>query len=257
VTGVPAPPIDSIVAFPGFDIANFPGMAAMNAWKYPSSPFRWTGYYLPAPCHRDTTWAGQYGSLAASGWGVAAIYVGQQDWTQIPADRAPLLTRASQSVATGELVTCSASLLSTAQGQSEASDAIARMRADGFPDKSTVFLDVEFVNAVTPALLDYYRAWIGGVLADGHYVPGVYAAKSNAQTLYDAAVAVYRSIGRSDAPPFWIASSTNFALSRRPSDVGLSYAQLWQGGFDVKQSYNGVSLVVDMDVANKQSPSAP
>jgi len=39
-------------------------------------------------------------------------------------------------------------------------------------------------------LLEYYRAWIGGVLQDGRYQPGVYAAKSNATILYDAAVTV-------------------------------------------------------------------
>jgi hypothetical protein len=222
---------------------------------YPASPYHWAGYYLPAPCHRDITWSGKRTMLQAMGWGLAAIYVGQQDWSQIPANVAPLSSRAA-SIATFEnQAVCSASLLSAAQGTAEAADAIARMRADGFPDRSVIFLDVEYVTTVQPALIEYFRAWIAGVLADGHYRPGVYAAKSNAPKLYEAALLEYR--GSSDVPPFWIASSTNFTMAKKPSDVGLSYAQLWQGLFDISQTFNGVKLLVDVDVASQASPSAP
>jgi len=251
------PPSDSAISFPGFDISQFPGILAMDAWKFPASPFPWSGYYLYAPCHRDSTWTGQYRALTSAGWGLAAIYVGQQDWTQIPADLAPLDVRASRSVAAERFVTCSTSLLSKAQGLAEAADAAAKLRDDGFPDRSVVFLDVEYVTSVTPALLDYYGAWVAGILQDGHYTPGVYAAKANAQVLYDSAVALYRAAGRGDAPPFWIASSVNFSTSRVPADVGFSFAQLWQGLFDVQESYNGVTLTVDVDIAAKASPSAP
>ena len=266
-TGPPPVRADSIVAFPGFDIGVYPGDAALRAWKYPTSPYRWVGYYFLAPCHRDGTWMGTYASVTTIGWGVAAIYVGQQDWTQIPSAVAtarasaasavpprlmPNLARGGQSTL---LVTCSATLLSTAQGSSEATDAIAKARGEGFPDQSVIFLDIEYVTNVTPALLDYYRAWVGGLLTDGHYRPGVYAAKSNAQTLYQAALDLYRAAGRTDTPPFWIASSVGFNLSRRPADVGFDFAQLWQGAFDVTQSWGGISLTIDVDLANKQSPS--
>src|SRR5689334_14208594 len=72
------------VAFPGFDTGIYPGDAAMTAWRYPASPYYWAGYYLPAPCHRDVTWTSKYSTLTSMGWGLAALYVGQQDWTQIP-----------------------------------------------------------------------------------------------------------------------------------------------------------------------------
>lgn len=258
----PVNPIDtsaSTGSVPGFDTSLYPGDAAMRSWLYPASPYRWTGYYLAAPCHRDITWTGKYSTLATMGWGTTAIYVGQQDWTQIPG---PALNRAvdpeSPAGATvGQLATCSASLLSAQQGLDEAADAAAKMRADGFPDRSVVFLDVEFVTSVTPALLDYYRAWIRGVLQDGRYLPGVYAAKSNAVTLYNAALELYRAGGRTDAPPFWIASSSGFTMTAKPAAVGLEFAKLWQGMFDVTQSWNGVSLQIDVDVASTRSPSAP
>jgi len=247
-------PPSSTTSFAGFDIGVYPGDAAMRAWMRPSSPYFWVGYYLAAPCHRDTTFTGKYTTLTAMGWGVTAIYVGQQDWTQIPTP--PPKQPARASIASSAAV-CSASLLSVNQGLIEAADAVQKMNADNFLTSSTVFLDVEFVTTVTPALLDYYRAWIRGVLTDGRYIPGVYAAKSNATTLYNAAVAEYRAAGRSDTPPFWIASSAGFSTAAHPTDVGLDFATAWQGMFDVKQSFGGVTLTIDVNVASSKSPSAP
>lgn len=246
VTGPPiTPPPTNTAAFAGFDIANYPGDAALEAWKYPASPYRWIGYYLPAPCHRETSWSGKLSTLNSIGWGVAAIYVGQQDWSNMSAD----VTRLESQV------TCSAALLSTDQGTAEAADAVAKLKADGFPDGTIVFLDIEPVVTISQPLLDYYRAWVSGVLADGHYKPGVYAVKSNAPTLYNTSIVDLH--GARFTPPFWIASSAGFSMDRQPSDVGLSFAQLWQGMFDVPQSFNGVTLTIDVDIASKTSPSAP
>jgi hypothetical protein len=195
------------------------------------------------------------------GWGITAIYVGQQDWTQIPApppnhavdpESAPSAARSA-----GAAAVCSASLLSSDQGTSEAADAVAKLLADGFPSQSVVFLDVEYVTTVTPALLDYYHAWIRGMLTDGRFVPGVYAAKSNATTLYNAAVDEFRRAGRTDLPAFWIASSVGFTTGSKPTAVGLDFATMWQGMFDVTQSWASVTLTVDINVSNTKSPSAP
>jgi hypothetical protein len=144
-------PPATVTVFPGFDTSVYPGDAALSAWRYPSSPYYWTGYYLPAPCHRDVTWTNKYSTLHGMGWGIAAIYVGQQDWTQIPQSlvgRGASESRATESGAL-ELAVCSASLLSAEQGTSEAADAVSRLKSDGFPDGSIVFLDVEFVTSVT------------------------------------------------------------------------------------------------------------
>ena len=56
-----------------------------------------------------------------------------------------------------------------------APDAVAKMRADGFPSGSTIFLDIERVNTVSPALLAYYRAWMAAiVLNQGRYGASVH-----------------------------------------------------------------------------------
>ena len=264
--GATPPTNNTPAAFPGFDTSVYPGDAAMTAWRYPASPYYWAGYYLAAPCHRDATWTGKRSTLTAMGWGLAALYVGQQDWTQIP--QAVVVRGARETVAAAEssggesarsqqLATCSASLLTADQGTAEAADAVAKLKADGFPDGSTVFLDVEYVSFVTPPLLEYYRAWITGILKDGHYKPGIYAAKFNATTLRVAALDAYKAAGSTADPAFWIASSSGFSIMQPPTAVGLDYAKLWQGGYDLTQTYGGATLFIDANVAAVKSPSAP
>ena len=59
----------------------------MKAWKEtPGSPYKWVGYYLPAPCHNDESWVGKRDTLQQLGWGVAIVYVGQQTWGKTPRD---------------------------------------------------------------------------------------------------------------------------------------------------------------------------
>ncbi|HEV8235466.1 MAG TPA: glycoside hydrolase domain-containing protein [Gemmatimonadaceae bacterium] len=236
----------------------------LTAWRFPTSPYHWVGYYLAAPCHRDASWMGHYSTVTSLGWGTAVLYVGQQDWSAIPdiiaisrrAAANPVLDRSVQPSLTSA-VTCSASLLSTAQGAAEASDGAAKAAGDGVPVGSAIFLDVEFVTSVSSALVDYVSGWIAGLLADGRFKPAIYCAKSNAAAVYAAATAAYAAAGRHDAPPFWIASSTGFAITSAPTNVGLAYATVWQGLFDVSLSWGGMSATIDVDVASTPSPSSP
>jgi len=234
---------------PGFDTRAYPGDSAMRAWRYPSSPYRWVGYYLAAPCHRDSSFTGKYASIARMGWGVAAIYVGQQDFPQMPAARPAAATNAPTTP-----IICSSTLLSAAQGTSEALDAVAKLRADGFPAGSTVFLDVEQVTAVSPALTNYVRAWVAGVLRDGRYRPGVYAAKPNIPELVAAASAEFNAATKGGAPRVWVSSGDGFSLDSLPSAAGFDYAAIWQGTFGASETWNGVTLTIDANVATSKTP---
>ena len=257
------PPL-TYAGHPGFDIAAYPGDSTLTRWRSPASPYQWVGYYLTAPCHRDASWMGQYQKVTAMGWGTAVIYVGQQDWSVIP-DRIPLSDRLAPSAvlrpsiepAASAAVACSASLLSVAQGTAEAADAVAKTAGEGVPPGSAIFLDVEYVTTVQPALLQYVSAWIAGVLADGRFRPAIYCAKSNADAIYAAATAAYSAAGGVGTPRFWIASSSGFAITSAPQSVGLAYASVWQGLFDVSESWGGVAARIDVDVASTPSPSAP
>src|SRR6516225_9358283 len=69
----------------GFDTHTYPGTAVMKAWKQtPGSPYKWVGFYLPAPCHSDTSWVGKRDTIQRLGWGIAIVYVGQQTWGKTP-----------------------------------------------------------------------------------------------------------------------------------------------------------------------------
>ena len=260
-------PDPGYAGYPGFDIAVYPGDAALTAWRFPTSPYHWVGLYLAAPCHRDATWEPQYNKVTSLGWGTAVVYVGQQDWSAIPdiIPTSPTSLRAVRTTtfdtSTGPAaltaVTCSASLLTSDQGKLEASDAVTRASGAGIPNGSAIFLDIEYVTSVSPALLTYMSAWIAGVLSDGRFRPAIYCAKSNAETLYAAATTAYAAAQHHDSPPFWIASSSGFTIASAPTAVGFTYATAWQGLFDISQSWGGVSLTIDVDVANSASPSAP
>src|SRR6476620_2076069 len=67
-TPAPAGPVKPVRAgHPGFDTNVYPGDAMMRAWR-DASPYEWVGYYLPAPCHRDASWAGKREALIGMGW---------------------------------------------------------------------------------------------------------------------------------------------------------------------------------------------
>jgi hypothetical protein len=238
--------------FPGFDARFYPGDSVMRAWLHPSSPYRWVGYYLPAPCHRDSSFVNKYATLAKMGWGTAAIYAGQQDFSQMSSTRAADVNKPPS-----QPIICSATLLTAAQGTAEAGDAAAKMAADGFPKRSAVFLDVELVTVVTPALLDYVGAWVAGVLRDGRYRPGIYTAKPNMPALYSLATAAYRKARVKGAPAAWVSTADGFSLNSAPAGAGLRYATIWQGVFSESQTWNGATLIVDVNVAKTRSPGKP
>ena len=70
----------------GFDTYSYPGDEVMSAWAQEDVPYHWVGYYLSAPCHRDSSWVGKRQRLTDIGWGLAVIYVGQQTWAREPRD---------------------------------------------------------------------------------------------------------------------------------------------------------------------------
>jgi len=259
---VPAAPsgANAAGAFPGFDTGIYPGDDALRTWRQ-ASPYVWVGYYLPAPCRRDVSWSGRRERLVEMGWGTAVIYLGQQDWAAMPGrapaarDTARTDSAANAPPAPSAPPACSAAHLSGARGTTEAADAAAKTAAEGFPAGTVVYLDVERVTTVSPALLEYVRGWIDGMLADGRFIPGIYAHRLNADALRDAARAVYAARGRAGEPPFWVTATGGFTLEQAPRGVGLDYANVWQGRLDVAETWGGVTLTVDANVADTRSPS--
>jgi hypothetical protein len=235
----------------GFDTHTYPGDPTMRAWKStPGAPYSWVGYYLPSPCHQDESWAGKRDSLQAMGWGVAIVYVGQQTWGKTPhkltvAQRAALHKRSD----------CSTDLVAADEGTANADDAIARTKAEGFGPGSVVFLDLERMETIPPAMRDYYSAWVKRMLADSTFRPGIYAHEHNAQSIFDDVSALYRAAGKDEEPRFWVAGGKGFDEGRAPQDVGYAFAGMWQGVIDVARSVANIKLPVDVNVGSWASPS--
>jgi hypothetical protein len=237
----------------------------MRAWVRPNSPYYWVGFYLPAPCHRDTSWVGRRQSLTATGWGIAVLYVGQQTWEGQP-DRAPAAdttrpvtgdTLRTPAAAAQRNIVCSRTLLTAAQGTAEANDAIAKVEAEGFARGTHIFLDLERMTTIPSAMRDYYQAWVTRVLADGRFRPAIYAHQRNAAEIYADVRAAFDAAGVRDAPSFWVSSpTTTFSLASSPTDVGFAFARVWQGVVHGPETWNGVTLTIDANVSDSPSPSA-
>ena len=256
---VTAPVPSARASYPGFDTSIYPGDAAMSAWKS-GSPYVWSGYYLQAPCHKDATWSGKRALISSMGWGIAVIYVGQQTFDGVPNILATNRIGAVDSPdaigrATAPTATCSRTLLSREQGIIDADDAVAKTQAEGFAPRTVIFLDLEHMDVVTAAMESYYRAWAERVLADGRYRPGVYVHKYNAPTVYAGYTTVFQAAGVAGPPRFWLASTSGFSIDKKPSDVGYSFANVWQGILDTDQTWSGVNLHIDVDIADRPSPS--
>jgi len=239
-------------SFLGFDTHSYPGDRAMRRWK-DASPYAWVGYYLPAaPCHASTSWAGRRETLDEMGWGMAVIYVGQQTWDGVAA---PSVSHARRQLA-AEGRACHKSFVTAERGNAEAEDAVATTEAEGFARGTVIFLDVEYMDRTHQRMVDYARAWVREVLADGRYRPGVYVHTRNAETLYAMVRDEYAAAGLDEEPPFWVAGGERFAPSKKPQQVGHAFASLWQGVLDVHQTWGGVRLPIDVNVAAVPSPSS-
>ncbi len=229
---------------PGFDTHTYPGDAAMRTWLA-ESPYRWVGYYLPAPCYTGTSWVGTRPRLASMGWGTAPIFVGEQDWSVIqPGD----------TTVAEEGARCTTQNLTPAQGTLDAAAADSLLDAEGFVPGTPVFLDVERMERVTGAMESYVLAWFREMLRRGRYTPALYAHERNVTSLYEAARSAFAEAGRSDAPFLWVARAGDFAVTRRPADSGILSASIWQGLFDTDETWGGVTLRVDANVALSSVP---
>lgn len=232
----------------GFDTSIYPGDSTMRAWRHPASPYRWVGYYLQSPCRRDSSWNGTRERLENMGWGIAVLYVGQQAWAGSGLREDTLRTAP---------VNCSRSLLTEARGIADADDAISRAMVDGFPTGTAIFLDVERMSAIPDSMTQYYSAWLRRVWSSGRYSAGLYVHRANALEIRAQVESIRASYPGAGSVRWWIAGGTGFSIDRAPTDVGFAFADIWQGFHNVRETWNGVTLNIDANVASRRSPSAP
>jgi hypothetical protein len=219
--------------YAGFDSYAFPGSAQMR-WLRANTNLCWCGYYLGgAPSHPDRGWMGQRQALAASGWGIAPVFVGQ------------------------EIAGPGSHRMSASQGAADALLACALMRQEGFADNSTLYLDLEDGPPLGAVRAGYVANWIDGVVQGG-YAPGVYASHYLASAVHalraEARVWAY-AVATTEPHPV---PGTNFP-DPHPAGSGYAGAYAWQLAQNCRLSLPGAplaSMVVDLDTAVTADPSA-
>ena len=233
---VTQPIVTPAPAFAGFDTSVYPGDQEMTTWKQ-SSPYDFVAYYLKAPCHHNPSWMGHRAALIGMGWNLLPVYVGQQ------------VAGASH---------CTSGILTAAQGEADADDAATKMTSEGFSPGTFVYLDAERTETFSSALGDYITAWIAE-LSSGDFLPGVYCHKHNASDVRTSVLA-----GLPDPlvlqPRFWIVGgvTSHFHIeTSKPTDVGITFANLWQCPASVNRTFGGVTINIDEDIALRADPAAP
>ncbi|HLJ46108.1 MAG TPA: glycoside hydrolase domain-containing protein [Bryobacteraceae bacterium] len=222
-------------AFAGFDTSIYPGDQKMNTWKQ-SSPYGFVAYYLVAPCHRNSSWMGRRSALLAMGWKLLPVYVGQQVAGVSP---------------------CSSSILTNAQGNADGADAAGKMTSEGFPPGAFVYLDIERTDTFSPALAAYIDAWVS-IVAATPYRPAVYCHKFNADNVRGAVLSGLAGHAAIQ-PRFWVVGGVTSQFdvgTSKPTDVGVSFANLWQCPASVNRTFGAVTINIDENVSTWADPAA-
>lgn len=133
--------------YPGMDRKVCPDLASMQR-LFDSGSFSWTGYYF-APTHaapgKDRSWMGQRATLVEQGWGLAPIYWGfQQDDNHVA-------NWANEDDA-------------RVQARADSLEAAMVAFQEGFPDNTTIFLDVEAsLTPSTGSFVAYVDEWLANL----------------------------------------------------------------------------------------------
>jgi hypothetical protein len=175
----------------------------------------------------------------------------------LPAARAGVMVPPTAAEIQSGAVTCSRTLLTTEQGAADAVDAVTKTASEGFSNGTVIYLDIEHMDSIPASMNAYYRAWVQQVIADGRFRPGIYVHKANAAAIYEGVLRAYSDMNANGSAVFWVTSPTGFSIDRSPQEVGFPWASIWQGIYEVSQTWNGATVNIDVDVATMSSPSNP
>lgn len=233
-TGTITPLTNTMGHYWGLDVSGYPGDAKMQDW-WTNSPCYFTGFYLaPAPYHSDTSWMSKRSTLVSQGWGFLPLYVGRQ---------------------------AASSYLTSAQGTTDANNAISLMQQagfpSGFPNQTYIYLDVEQGGLLSSNFITYIKAWVAQIQANGLYLPGIYCSYSQTADQIKNAI-------NSSGVRFYVfhltynASNSFVGTAPDPSGSGVSYATTWQVCQNISKTFGSSTInPVDADASIYSDPSDP
>ena len=208
----------------GFDTSGLPGTAKMAAIKTTSN-FEGCGFYLgPTPSHPGSDWMPHRAALAAQGWGLAPLFVGQQ-----------IIGPGSHNV-------------TKAQGTTDGNNAIQLLHSAAFAPGTFVYLDLENGLPFPDKQKEYVGAWVQAIMTEGTFKPGVYCSHTLANQVH----------ALSPAARLWVFKVPTTAThsipgppfpNPAPSGSGFAGAHIWQLDQNGKATLAGGPMVIDLDSA--------
>ena len=196
----------------GFDRNDYPGDENLPLLR---QTFSYAGFWLnPPPGEKTNTWTGKRPAVQSAGFGFLLLFNGRPS-TQLKA------------------VAIAARL-----GKSDAEEATASARREGFPAGAIVFLDQEEGGRMLPEQKAYIYAWVDGVTAGGFragiYCSGIAAKEEGGVSIVTAQDVRQNSAGRRIT--YWVANdacppSAGCAFPGRapsPAASGIDFAEIWQ-----------------------------
>ena len=136
-------------AYLGFDRNDYPGDANLKTLR---KNFSYTGYWLNnAPGENSNTWTGHRSAVEAAGFGFLVLFNGRLYAELKSVENAVRL------------------------GKSDAANAAASARREGFPSGMIIFLDQEQGGRMLPEQKAYIYSWVDDVTAAG-FRAGVYCS---------------------------------------------------------------------------------
>lgn len=194
----------------GFDRNQYPGDANLKALR---QTFSYTGYWLNHPPEASSnSWTGHRAAVEAAGLGFLVLFNGR-------------LYAELKTVGNAQRL-----------GRSDARDAAAAARREGFPRATIIFLDQEQGGRMLPEQKAYIYAWVDGVTAAG-FRAGIYCSGIAAQD--DGNVVTAEDIDQgagSRSIVYWAINDAcppapGCAFPQHPpspAESGVRFAEVWQ-----------------------------
>jgi Domain of unknown function (DUF1906) len=219
------------MAHAGMDTSTYPGDSKMAALRATTN-LSWCGFYLaPAPSHPNRSWMDRREHLVQAGWGLAPLYLGQQE-------AGP-----------------GSHLVTAAQGLKDGDHACHLALEAGFPVGSIIYLDLEKGGPISAAVAQYLARWSERVAAGG-FVPGAYCSHTSAASALHAVADLC----------LWVFKVLNVDVAvdkvapfkdDDPARSHVASATVWQWAQNCKVATPAGTVLVDLDTATSPDPSQP
>jgi hypothetical protein len=196
----------------GFDRNTYPGDANLKPLR---QTFSYTGYWLNKPPGEKTnTWTGHRAAVESAGFGFLLLFNGRL-YAELKSSNATQL------------------------GDSDALNAVAAARREGFPAHAVIFLDQEQGGRMLPEQKAYLYAWVDAITAAG-FRAGIYCSgipakdDGNIVTAEDIRASagnrqiVYWAINDACPPAPGCAFPKPPDSPPSPGKSGVPFAEVWQ-----------------------------